>query len=154
MTTSYVNTKGKCSVHEIIEHDQDWIDFFTKKLSLQISHINKVNLKKISFKGYEVYKYEDISSCISDKFQLIIIDAPFGSEGYSRIDMLDYIPECLDDSFIIMMHDYNRFGEKNCIEIIKKKLKEKNINYYSGIYKGVQHTCVITSENLKFVCTM
>lgn len=154
MTTSYVNNKERCLLHEIIEHDQEWIDFFEKKINLTLSHINKVTLQKAQFKSKDIFCYKDISSCMNDKYQLILIDAPFESDGFSRIDILNYIPDCLDSSFIIMMHDYNREGEKNCVELIKQKLAQNNINYHCGVYKGTQHTCVITSEDLKFVCTM
>lgn len=48
-------------------------------------------------------------------FDLILIDAPLGADmkQYSRIAVLESLPECLAEQFVIMIDDTDRSGEKN-----------------------------------------
>ena len=54
----------------------------------------------------------------------------------------------------ILMDDYNRVSEKNAIMLFEKKLKEKNIIYYKGIYRGESDVCILASEKWKFFRTL
>ena len=38
------------------------------------------------------------------------------------MDIIDIIPNCLEDDFVIFLDDCERIGEKNTIEILEDKL--------------------------------
>lgn len=103
----------------------------------------------------EVIMYEGFADRLKDqKFDLIFIDGPFGSPVYSRVDIIDLIPECLNDSFILMLDDAERQGEQNTLTMIKNFLQECGIGHWMNYYTGQKATAIITSPDLHFYCTM
>ena len=130
--------KKEGMVYDLVEHDPSWADFFSIENDMKDV---KIHIKDIS---------------IHEKYQLIAIDGPYGysSKYISRIDMLAYIPDVLETDWVILMDDYNRVSEKNAIMLFEKKLKEKNIIYYKGIYRGESDVCILASEKWKFFRTL
>lgn len=145
--------------HIVIEHDIEWINFFSAKNTFASNTcIKKLDLETGSFlDDDQVIMYRDFEHFFKGKkFNLISIDAPFGGKAkkYARVDVIKILPLCLADSFAIMMDDYNRAGEKETVAIIEKILQEAGISYCKGIYSGVKQTVIITSDNWKFLCTL
>lgn len=142
--------------HIIVEHDAEWISFYCSKHDLSpCSRVEKQDLVTKSINGESYYAYKDLAEKIEDvKFQVISVDAPYGSPKYSRRDVLDLIPQYLDDNFVIIMDDVNREGEKNTVAELEKVLMQNNIKYAKGIYGGGSDCCVIVSEKYKFLCTL
>jgi len=145
-------------IHYVVEHDPEWIDFFARSFFVrEQTKVVNLPLEMEAFMDDSVPVFSGFAETFAGQcFDLISIDAPFGkmSEVYSRIDILKLLPGCLADSFIILMDDYNRPNEKRTIELIKRSLDEEGIAYEMGNYYGQKTTCVITSEDLKFVCSM
>ena len=83
-----------------------------------------------------------------------MIDAPKGCEGFSRVDILNIIPQCLHESFIIMLDDSQRNGEQNTIKEVLHVLDNHNIKYTTGVYSGEKDVIVIASDDNKFFCSM
>lgn len=153
----YMNSEA--GRHIIIEHDQEWINFYNKKH--HVSDYSTIILKKCVKKRYldcEYNAYKDFSDKLKGiKFSIISIDGPIGWDKpykHSRRDILDILPEALEDSFVIIMDDYNRKGEKATIAEIEEVLKKNKIEYFKGIYPGMTDCCVLTSADNKFFCTM
>lgn len=149
---------GKVS-HKIVEHDTEWINFFGQKGSLSDeSEIIQLPHKYKAFhEDGKVLTFENFKEAFSgQKFDFISIDAPFGGEAviYARIDILEILPECLERSFIIIIDDFNRQGEKNMVNVLEEILTTHGIAYEKGVYRGNKESIVICSKDLKFVCTM
>lgn len=146
------------SSHFVIEHDPRWINFFQSDVQLPSnSHLVQLGLSCSNFKGYNVTTYDNIRSYFgnSNQFDLISVDGPFGSNTrYSRVDIVEMIPDSLSDSFVIMMDDTDRSGEKNTSQLIMDLLKSKKIDFSFGNYKGEKDITIICSESLKFLCTL
>ena len=156
-----------CS-YTIIEHDKQWSDFFQQRTPLPpCASIKNIALETHVFDDGKtsclVYQYEEkeFSSLIKTggRYDLISIDAPFGSDTlspyvYSRIDIITHIPSCLAKHFVVIIDDYNRKGEKYTADLIMRKLKEYGIRYFSGEYWGIKGTIVIVSEDLRFLCSL
>ena len=146
-------------LHRIIEHDPLWKKFFQNHYKLPMnSMVIMLDIvdEKIVINGKEgnVTHYKNFYECLSDKhYDMIVIDGPYGyrSPYYSRIDSLSLIPQCLGKDFVIFMHDIDRVGEQNTMEMIKSKLSENKIKYREKIY---YHSMIVCSENLKFFCSM
>lgn len=158
MIGQYAASRENCS-HVLVEHDQEWIDIFKQGFELS----DKTEILRMDI---EEKNYFDEGSCMSyvgfaetignRKFDLISIDAPFGGEGlvYSRMDILQMLPGCLNESFVIFVDDYNRTGEQNMVEKMKEILDEHGVQYETGIYKGNKETFILVSKNNRFLCTM
>ena len=145
--------------HIVVEHDQEWIDFYKKENEVS----ENTEILKLE-REYRKYKNDDKVLAFKDfkenlkgqKFDFISIDAPLGANAkiYARVDVLEILPECLEEDFVMVIDDYNRNGEKNTVNEIERILKEHNISYCKGIYYGEKECMVISSEKLKFVCSM
>lgn len=160
ITCSYVNySKNSNVLHCIVEHDEEWKNFFLdgnkKTFKEGISKIIVMPLENVDFENTKVTRYERfIETLPKEKWNLILVDAPFGSDKFSRIDVLDLIPQNLSDKFVILIDDCERIGEINTCEKIKEKLSMNNIAWYEGLYSGEKEVRVIVSEDLKFICSL
>lgn len=159
MLSRYAGSQGNIN-HFVVEHDKSWIEFFKKKhiLSVSTKIYNLPLLEQAVYKDdKEVIAYSGFKETFKDKkFDFISIDGPFGYKArkYSRIDVLEIIPECLADSFVIFIDDSERPGEKNTISEFKHIFDSNKIKYSTGEYIGQKSTYIFTSSDLKFLCSM
>lgn len=159
MITQYALSDKLVNKHYVVEHDPQWIEFFCNSNKISDNTvILQMPLKQKEIANSNIIDVYDgfIEKLQGKKFDLISIDAPFGGTDneYSRIDVLNILPECLSDEFIILLDDYNRNGEKNTAELIKSKLAEANVSYSCGIYRGEKDVFILTSKAMNFFCTM
>lgn len=150
------NNAGGGYSHLIAEHNEEWIGYYTKSHSLSPhSTIIKQNMIKKTYKGTQYNAYEDLAKDIKGKkFSVISVDAPFGSDKYSRRDIIEFIPDILEKSFVIVIDDANRRGEQNTIKEITHILQGQDIPYCTGIYMGATDCCIITSQDNSFLCSL
>ena len=154
VTTQYAKYKNPDSTLSIVEHNQEWIDYFKKELILsEKTQIYQKNLINFDLNGVESEKYEPLDNIIGNKkFDLIIIDGPIGQDKtYPRTNILDIIPEHLAESFVIILDDAERTGEKNTANLILKKLDDNNINYCKSYKVGAKTQLLITSKDYEFI---
>jgi len=142
--------------HLVIEHNEDWITYYTKSHSLSpLSTIVKQNLVKKTYKGSPYNAYENLAKDVNGKkFSVISVDAPFGSDKYSRRDIVEFLPDILEESFTIVIDDADRNGEKDTIKAITNILQNYGIPYCTGIYIGATDCCVIASLDNAFLCSL
>lgn len=158
MVGQYVNYDTAAS-HTIIEDNCEWIEFCGSTLDLGLrSSIVQMDYAIRAFRGESVRVYEGFKKKLQGKkFDYISIDAPIGFDmkNYSRIDILDILPECLAESWIIMMDDVERMGEYNTLDMIRDVLEENNIAYAEQEYWGGEKSFLImTSLDNRFFCTI
>lgn len=134
--------------HVIIEHDLDWIDDFKNKFELypssKIIHCPLVTYKVNDF---DVMGYSDFKSISDKKFKFYLIDGPYGSERFSRFDIVS-VAENIDtnDDFIILLDDVNRLGEQDTLNQIVDIFNKKNIKFYLSTYGGVKSSSILASK--------
>lgn len=145
------------------EHDADWIEFFKTQshVSLNIKQCKLVKDTSVVIDGetYEhVNYYSDFINlaCNGDKYDFVVIDAPFGTKPYSRIHVLELIANNLinEDHFVIMIDDMNREGEQNTFKKCQEMLKARGVKFKTQIYSGEKEHGIIVSDSLKFLTTM
>lgn len=158
MITQYVGSNPEIQ-HRVIEHDPEWIHFFKMENTLYPgSDIVQLDLIEDCFEDDKsVLMYKGFKDSLSDReYDFISVDAPFGggANKYARVDTITLIPNHLAKSFVIMVDDANRDGEKNTIDLMKQKLEENGIEYCCGQYMGNKTTYVITSPDKKFICSL
>lgn len=146
-------------VHQVVEHDPEWIAFFTKICPLpENTEIIRLDREFITYKDAEkVRAFKGFQEKFKgQQFDFISIDAPLGADmkQYSRIDVLNMMPEILFPDFILMIDDYNRHGEQNTVKEMEKVLTEHQIEYAQGKYSGEKDCFVLAAKKYKFVCSM
>ena len=158
MITQYA-AQNKTIEHFVVEHDNAWIDFF-KKNNLVSSNTIIICLDRelVSFKdAEEVRVFKNFKSTFGlYKFDLIIIDAPLGGDmkKYSRIDVLSLIKANLCEQFVMILDDVNRVAERNTMYEISRHLSQANIEYTQKIYEGEKETCIWTTPQWSFLCSL
>ncbi len=145
--------------HIVVEHDSAWISFFQKSFALSDrSRILTLSLEEHAYlEDDAVLSYGSFSDALQgQRFDLLSIDGPFGGNAnlYARVDVLRMLPDCLADSFAILLDDCDRSGERRTLAQMEQKLKECGIAYRIGRYAGQKETRVIVSEDWRFLCSM
>lgn len=142
--------------HVIVEQNEEWINVFQKKVLLsRRSNIVYCPVKEIEIKGFVSNAYEKFDENIESKFDLYIVDGPFGSDRYSRYDILSLIERFdYSDEFIILFDDTNRQGEKDTLKDILQTLIDKKINVFVGNYIGNKTNTVIATQKYKFATSL
>ena len=145
--------------HFVVEHDPEWISFFKNDFELSPNtEIRQLDRKFVPYKEADAVRvFKDFSETFAGrKFDFIFIDAPLGGDMkiYARIDILSLLPQCLSDSFVIMIDDCERSGEINTIGEIKSVLNESNVEYRIGSYEGNKKISLLCSKNIAFLTTM
>lgn len=141
------------------EHDSEWasynyfddmIEGKEKNVDLRIRP-----LQEITYKGKKTLSYENNCTELLNegkKFELIVIDAPFGQPNYSRPQILYLLPQVIDkENFILFFDDTERQGEKMTIGEVCRILTENGIQYQKESYRGEKEHTIICDKNKKFL---
>ena len=141
---------------KIVEHNQPWIKFFEESYENVGQYIKHFELENILFCKKKSLTYKDFKQKIGDeKFDFIFVDAPYGTKYFSRPQLLDLdLSKTLEQSFAIVFDDYQRIGEQNTVEILKKKLEAAEIEFAEKIYYSDKNLCLICSKNLEYLITL
>ena len=156
MISAFLENSLLESTHTIIEQDNNWRFSFEEQFTLsKRSSIKILPLKEKYINGYKTNGYKEIEEFITKKYDLYIIDGPFGSPNYSRYDIVNIVKDFnSQDEFIIIIDDYNRPGEKQTFNVLKELLQQKGIEISLGYYVGVKSVAVIGSKKYRFVQSM
>ena len=138
------------------EHDSEWIEFFNKgKTGDYNVNIYKTELEEVEYHGIKTLSYKNnCDELKGQKFDMIMIDAPFGSEHYSRSQILNILPNCLAKSFCIIMDDYNRQGEQETIKEVESLLSANGIKTVKAVYRASKEHYLLCSNDLRFLSTL
>ncbi len=160
-TSAYVNWqtgRGKQVEHIVVEHNQTWIDFFAGSNQIGNSKILRLELEERVYNSEKIYGYRNFAAKLREnstyKYDLVIIDAPFGGGKFSRVDILGCLPGCLRESWIIIVDDTNRKGEKHLIRAIEKILRDNALEYRLNEFEGEDNTTIIASIDRKYLCSI
>ena len=140
------------------EHDNNWIDFFHHSYNLgAYSKIIYSELSEVDYKGSKTLRYkEDIANKVDGgDIELVILDGPFGSKYYSRIQILDLIPNSINiNNFCILIDDYQRLGEKQTAQEIFSTFSDHGIKYRSKVFNSSKDHILICSLNNTFLTSI
>lgn len=139
-----------------VEHDTEWIEF-TRKDTHNAYPINVkvLPLEMVDYNGYKTRTYQGVKTAFENqKFDFILVDGPFGSEHYSRSQIIQLAKSNLAETFCIIIDDCNRIGEQETVAEVESVLKKINVKYAINKYQGLSDYVVICSDNLKFLTSM
>lgn len=156
LVSSYLDNYLIDSTHLIIEQDESWRSTFENNFTMsKRSSIEVMPLVKKAHKEFEFNGYLNIENKIDSKFDLYIIDGPFGSLNYSRFDIFTLVEKLSkEDEFIILIDDYDRNGEKETVGELLKMFNDKEINVFIATYSGMKSVIVIVTERYKYVTSI
>jgi len=145
--------------HIVVEHDPSWIEFCRNDFALtERSQMLQCDRIMEPYKeANEVRVFEGLPEKLAGKkFDFIVIDAPLGGDmkHYSRIDTLKMLPGCLEPRFVILFDDTNRPAEAATVKEMKSKLKENNIDFASGEYRGDKISTILCSSDIGFFTSL
>lgn len=137
------------------EHDKDWIDFFNKdKAGGYKIQLLELELEEVFYDNKKTLSYKNIDTFLADQeFDLIIVDAPFGTENYSRSQILSLL-NYLKDDFCILIDDSQRKGERETISELELIMSKKGVSYYKTFYEGAKEHYLMCSEHFKFLISL
>lgn len=158
LTGSYANEMNASL--NVIEHNNEWLgiykysltDHYSDNIVLQHSVLKEANLKEM-FSGID-YRYKWYSSLPYDKYDLIILDGPTGTDKFSRCGILNIIPKYLNNEFIIVIDDYNVFPTRQTASLLKRILVKNNISFSLFITEGTKQQLCIVSDSYRFLATV
>lgn len=144
------------SNHLIIEQSEDWKESFGMRFKLfKNSRVVVCPLEQRMIQGFASNFYKDLDTVVDGVFDLYIVDGPFGSQNFSRYDIVDMIQRVdQNNEFIIILDDFNRKGEKDTFNALLNFFKEKNITIYTANYSGDKDVMVLGTEKYKFITTL
>jgi hypothetical protein len=152
----FIENYSKESQHLIIEENALWRDAFNSNFTLfENSKIEVCDLVTKQVKGFDVNGYNEIEKFTASKFDLYIVDGPFGSPNYSRYDILKFAENLSEkDDFIIILDDYHRLGEKQTGDDLEALFKIKNIKVNKEVYIGVKSLIVFATDKYKYATSL
>ncbi len=151
---SYAEFNSKELQHIVVEHDQNWIDFYKKNVS-GLCEIKCLDLVNISINECSIKTYKKLDTIGNvNNFDLYIIDGPLGLPNYSRYDICLIAQKFREnDEFLIVIDDFQRKGEKDTYSHLIRILKEKNLNTYTKEFVSIKNQLLIATEKYKFATT-
>jgi hypothetical protein len=150
--SSYLENDLIDSRHIIAEQSKEWIEEFKVRFALtNRSTVVFCPLAESVVKGHKINSYGNFNERIKGKFDLYIIDGPFGSPRYSRYDIISKIEEFdINDEFIILFDDTDRVGERDTFYDAVRILKDKKIEIFTSDYVGNKTVTVLATKKYRF----
>lgn len=154
--STYIENYTPDSVHTVIEQDENWRTAFLNRFRVSDKTTIKVlPLTTQKVHGFDTNSYAEIGAKVNEKFDLYIVDGPFGSNHYSRYDIVTLAEKLeANDEFIIIIDDYNRKGEQQTVQVLIKMLEQKGIAIHKGQYKGLKSVLILATEQYKYIKTL
>lgn len=154
--TTYIQNELFYTQHDIIEQDINWVEYFKKQFVLSNnSRIEVCPLIQKEILGYNVNSYKNIDNKINKLYDFYLVDGPFGSHNYSRYDIIPIVEQFpKEHQFVLLLDDYNRKGEQQTANEIKRILNDKRILYTATTYTGNKALLLIATEKYKHLSSL
>lgn len=139
-----------------IEHDFEWLENYKKENTLFPNcDTLLLPLTKREVNGFQVNSYEDIENRIIGPYDLYVVDGPFGSDRFSRYDIVRLLNNIdKGHEFIVIMDDAHRRGELDTLKCIVNLLERKGIYVSSSTYRENKDVLVLFTERYKFCSSL
>lgn len=156
LANAFIKNTNYIKRHDILEHDKNWLNTFERQFILsEHSQVHHTPLTEMDVFGFKVTSYEDIQMLSKKKYDLYLIDGPFGSNNYSRFDIVSLLANFeIHDQFVIILDDYNREGEKQTADYLLKLFQNAGMEIFSNVFTGVKSQLLIATSEYKYLTTV
>lgn len=135
----------------LLDDNQYWLNTVVGENTVATSIYSELVSKTVCNHDIRWYKV----SPPNFRFDFLLIDGPMAytkDMKYNRLGVLDWIPDILDDDFIIIVDDSGRTGESLLVQKLMNKLKHFNISIKSKEIVGANtQTIIATSKYYKYL---
>lgn len=144
------------SHHTVIEQDQNWIGAFSERFTIsERSKIIHCPIVETQLRGYPTFSYQNFEENVIGEFDLFIVDGPFGSDRFSRFDIVSLVEKFeKGKEFMLIIDDSHREGEQDTIIELCSLLSKKGIEYFRGDYSGVKQNTVLASGKYRYTVSL
>lgn len=138
------------------EHDDNWMKFMREEIGGHYPiNIKQVEIEYVEYNGYKTLSYKGLNELFNgERFDLVVIDGPFGSPHYSRPQVIDLCKNNLANRFCVIIDDTERVGEKETVEEIKNVFLTNRIEYAMVEYSSDKSHTLLCSKDLEFLTSM
>lgn len=128
--------------------------FWASQIQRQIqrSTINVKPLVAQTVRGRTTKFYDLGTSLEGKKFDLLVVDGPYGEKRYSRWGSLQLIDKHLQDEFLIIFDDAERLGEEDTYIEALRLLQEKGVKVYTRMIEAQKSQFIIATEKYRGAC--
>lgn len=150
--STYIKNELHNTTHQILEQSEDWHRAFNERFELHSNSMVQICplvIKQIN--GHEVNCYSEIDELLKKKYDLYIVDGPFGSKHFSRYDIVNFAKEFTNDKqFIILLDDTQREGERETLNELKQIFIGKNIAFHEKEFEGNKNFYILATDKYKY----
>lgn len=138
------------------EHDKSWVKFFEEGKNGNYSvNIHLAELETTMYKGFETLTYKNVSRDLEGRtFDFVLVDGPYGSEHFSRSEVLEIVHNNLRDHFCIILDDTERVGEQETVSEIIDILSKRNKDFCRRTYNSTTNHTLICSADYRFLTSL
>ena len=138
-----------------LEQDASWADRLRPDVVHDYRHVPLVS-RAFSCPGsglqVRTQWYDEVPELRGRRFDYILIDGPDSGAHpartrYARSGILEYMPSILNDSFVVVFDDAERYGETMTVDALRDILKALQIRHVSFSIHGIKTQVVFCSPD-------
>jgi hypothetical protein len=154
--STYLTNYLTDSHHTIVEQNLDWIKVFSERFLLcERSRIIHCPMIETQLNGFPTLSYQNFEEKVTGEFDLFIVDGPFGSDRFSRFDIVSLVKKFeKGKEFILIVDDSHREGEQDTVLELCSILSTKEIEYFRGDYAGVKQNTILATGKYRFAVSL
>lgn len=158
LISAYASHEAWLQSHVILEHSDSWVKAFSNRFLLsERSEIRQYDLigKTQNFGQSDSLRYGEVELDLWHDAILVVVDGPFGSDSYSRMNSMDFIDQLNSEStFVLICDDSHRLGEKEMLAEIRNRLSQKNIIFHEKEYGGLKSCTIVCSHHYPWLASL
>lgn len=143
-----------------LEQDARWVNRLAGQITHDYRHV-PLEGKDFVCRGSGLHLtttwYQDLPELHAAKFDYVLVDGPdpgtLGTEhtNYSRCGILQYVPEILADSFVVVFDDAERYGEIMTTTAFETVLRACGVRHVRFTIHGIKDQIVFCSPDRAFL---
>lgn len=149
LTSAYARTQGGELV--CIDDDHSWLERAVPEHD-NVSSIYAPLAEKRTY-GRDILWYE--VSPPGQCYDVLLVDGPMAFHRdirFSRLGVLDWVPDVLASEFVVIIDDADRIGESMLASAMTSKLKDRGIHVVRSNIIGASTQAMLLTERFRFLC--
>lgn len=132
----------------LIEHDEYWLrDVVRCEQSVTALH---ARLRQTIVAGKSIRWYD--CERPSETFDFVLVDGPMAhstTNRYNRLGVMNWLPQLLQDEFILIVDDSSRAGESLLVELAVSSFRSRGVAVLRKEFMGATSQTIIVTPGLR-----
>lgn len=130
-----------------LEEDEFWCKEISAEVATRVVH---APLEQRRVAGHSASCYRVPATLTPPEgFDLLLIDGPVGTPRWSRLGCLSFVPESLAADFIVILDDYERPGEQDTADEMRRTLKAAGIAFCEESILSNKHQLMLATPKYR-----